>query len=170
MKKSVPAARKLFGITAFILLAVSGTVHGEARAPKWSLYVELDRMFAVKIGTEYRFTDHLGVKASAGVSTIGFPLISYNLLGVYHILDFENHLQLDVEFGLPLAYVDPVFAGGPLPGWVPGVSIALGYQNPQVFRVGLRAGFGYHFEIMGGVWQEPRPLMDVGIESAWYIW
>ena len=57
----------------------------------------------------------------------------------------------------------------PLPGWVPGVSIALGYQNPQVFRVGLRAGFGYHFEIMGGVWQDPRPLMDVGIESAWYI-
>jgi len=160
---TVPAVLLLFS-------AVAGAVFADSNAPNLSLYVELDRAFAAKIGVEYRFADQLGVKASAGVSLLGFTMFAYNILGVYHITDFDNPFQADIEVGLPLAYLDLLGEDGPFVGWVPGVSLALGYQNPEVFRIGLRVGAGCHLEITRGEIQTPRPLMDVGIESNWYIW
>lgn len=111
-------------------------------------YFELDQMFAIKLGVEYNFNQQWGVKGALGASVFDIKVITYNLMGVYHIQESWKNWDLDFEYGVPQAYFDQLenryvdwdpIIDDPYAGWLFGANILISYQTDSN-KYGLRLG------------------------------
>ena len=139
--------------------------------PDWSSYFELDMFFGLKTGIEYRFSEYIGLRASAGLCLAAPTQIVYNLFGVYHVMDFDFPFQIDIEAGfLQCAFdvISPLFFPDQLPSpytyWNTGLAIKLGYQHNKSFTIGLRGGATVISGYDKGRWREPMILPNIAIE------
>lgn len=139
--------------------------------PLWTFHLELDQMLCLKPGAERRIAPAWGLKGAAGITFAGH--ISYDLVGIRHFRAPDRTFQLDLEFGLPVAYVnfiegvaadwDPVI-DGPYAGWGPGFSLVWG-RRFRAGRLGLKTGLFCVFEYQrDSGWRDPAFLPEIAIE------
>ena len=114
------------------------------------IFLEMDQMFMLKIGAEQSLSPDWGIKFAAGVSAFGLTTFGYEVVGVYHLKPSENRFQLDLEFGLPVAYFN--FLEGvivdwdpnieePFAGWAPGADLVWGIRFNQGTVLCIKTGF-----------------------------
>lgn len=118
-------------------------------AESWRLYLELDQMLVLKVGTEYRIDESWGIKGGMGVSIFSPTTVGYELLGVYHIKATETKFQWDLELGMPLAYFDIIegnlvdwdpIIDDPYAGWAFGGSLVWGHRFEKGGVLSLKTG------------------------------
>jgi len=137
----------------------------------WSMYLELDIYFAIKVGLEYRFIENIGICGSIGLCIAAPTQIDYNLFFIYHIMKFGNPFQIDIEAGLLQCAFDVISPLLPLEEpvepytvWNPGLALSLRYQHKKSFQIGLRVGgeimLGYDL----GKWRDPMLMPNIALE------
>ena len=166
MKHQKPFLRKLVCLFVLLVLCLSAVSAEASRSERpLDLYIEFSMMLSLQLGMEYYFNDYIGIKGGLGVSTFMITTWTYNLLGVYHFNLPAEHFQLDLEAGLPLAYLD-LFEGritdwdpqadSPFMGFMPGICILASYRFNEEHALGLRVGgtaqLEYRFD---DSWQRP---------------
>jgi hypothetical protein len=154
-----------------VLLVLVASV-ASAQYPHWNLRIELDMMFMVKIGAEYRMSEDWGVQGSIGVPPLAPSTFSYSLYGVYHMREPDQSFQVDLYLGVPVAYVnllegryvdwDP-HIDDTYYGWLAAAGIKWSYDFGGLVA-GLRTGYGAQLEYLGGVQNNFRPFPEFGLD------
>jgi len=144
--------RQIF-IALLLLLLIPQFITAKERG-KINLYFEFDQLTQLRFGLTYNFTDDWGIRSSFGLSPLGPTTMSYNLMGVYRFLKPANPWQIDMEFGLPLSYINFIEdrwvdwdsnIDDPFEGWLAGVSARMGRRFSTGFW-GARLGAAYWWE------------------------
>lgn len=171
-------------IVFLLLLVMSGLpprpaeVGASGADSPWRLYLEIDQMFVLKVGAEYRIAPRWAIKAAAGASVFSIATLGYEVLGVYRLSDPAGRFRCDIEFGLPLAYANP-FEGrvidwdehidDPFFGFAPGIGIAWGYRFAAAGTFAVKTGAVVAFEHQRDRgWRDPFVLPEVAV--SWYPW
>lgn len=167
-------------IVAVLLVSTTATAQSRYPGTPWRLYLELDQMFMVKVGTEYSITPGWGVKGAIGITPFGLTTVGYELAGVWHLMDVKNRFQIDFEFGLPLAYFDVLegnlvdrdpMVDDPYVGFAPGVSLAWSYQSARGRAIGAKTGALAVFEYQRNRgWRMPllvMPELSLQWQAGW---
>ena len=142
---------------ALLLALCAVAAEGESRygESNWALYLELDQMLVLNVGTEYSLSRNWGVRGGVGVTLFGFATAGYELVGVYHFMEPDRQFQCDLEFGLPVAYFNALEGNvvdwdpqidSPFAGWAPGMSLVWGYRLARGSVVSLKTGALVPFE------------------------
>ena len=155
----------------FIILAVSvpaAAAGGESASGTKPLDIsaELTAMLSCQIDLEYNFYGSAGIKAGGGICLMNPANITYSLLFVYHLEPLFDCFSLDLEAGMPLAYVnflegavvdwDEIITA-PFAGWTFGGGILASILLDEYLSVGLRLHAAAHIEHSDeSGWKGPR--------------
>ncbi len=134
-------------------------------------------MLTVAIGGEIPLGRRLGVRGNIGASPFGPTCVSYALSGVGHLRKRDLPFQVDVELGMPLAYVDLIEdryvdwndkIDSPYAGWLIGGVVAWGYRRPP-HQYSLTTGLTAWWEWQKDGTKGPRTIPIVAFRFGWGI-
>jgi hypothetical protein len=167
--------RVLFGLLLLFLVPPEW-IYGADEPTR--IVLELDQMLTVRAEVEFPVATRTAVRAGGGVSVLGFPLISYSAVGVYHLRDAESPFQLDLEGGMPLAYFN-FFEGecidwdphidDPFAGWLYGGGLSWG-RRMKSGQISLFTGLAAWWEWQRDTgWKGPEPMALVSLRYGWEL-
>ena len=121
-----------------LFLVLLMVVAFQTSASDLAITVSVDWQLSVQAGIEYRFTNHIGIKADLGISIMG--LLVADLYAVIHVLPPDNPWHLQILVGVPNAAVPLVFSAGMVSF---GGAIGFGRTFSDRFGMDLYLGAGF---------------------------
>jgi hypothetical protein len=141
-------------------------------------YIELTQMLSVEIGADVSIGPRSGLRADIGASPLGPTCITYGLTGYRRLRAPQRPFQIDLELGMPLAYVDPFeetvvdwsdTIDSPFAGWLFGGSFVWGYRRlPRQYSIVTGYAAWWEWQADDG-WKGPGGIFIVSLRFAWGI-